>query len=535
MRVGVRGGLRWVLGALLTASLPTAPAWAEEPQAPLGQPPAGEVQPAEAVPPDLPLPVAKAEEPPAESAAPAPPAEPPPPAPPAPPAESVVAPSGAAGLSSEEWWNRALGLHRSPLPRAPKAPVRCWSGDVLVRARSRTTGDESDNDLYQYLRVRYRREDAPGWSGSFYMRLSEDLDGLGSSDEFFVFDSIDDTYDTAVLARLYHLYASYYACGGFLEQLRIGRQDIVAGDVFHVDAVHATLRPVPGSSARVTAFAGIPTHLYESSIEGDVIVGGSVWFKPWRGASLEIADAWFQDENEVYGEPEVNLATVQLTQRLGCWGNLIAGYQQLDLDPRVAWGTFNGTWPRHDVAVRGSVRTQILAEKETVYDLDPYYAILLELEPYWEAQLSVSKGLGRVWAVELGGQVRSLYDDDDVGDFNHEFARLYGTLSARDWGASGWSVALTGEWYSTDDGEDIGAAGFEVERRRGCWRWTGGIDYALYRTDIYAVEERFDSYGAYLRVRYRPRNRWELDGSLRVDEDDFDTYVTLNLALRYEF
>ena len=39
----------------------------------------------------------------------------------------------------------------------------------------------------------------------------------------------------------------------------------------------------------------------------------------------------------------------------------------------------------------------------------------------------------------------------------------------------------------------------------------------------------------YLRARYRPRTSWEFDGGLRLDDDDFDTIWTVNLAARYLF
>jgi hypothetical protein len=452
----------------------------------------------------------------------------------APIADPGAAPSGPLPLTPEEWWSRAIGLSRESIACVPRAPVRRWSGDATLRFRGRYSEDDADNDLYQYLRLRYRREDAPGWSASMHLRISEDLDGQNDGSSFFVFDSVDDTYDSPVLSRLYHLYASYRPPSGVVEQVRVGRQDVTAGDLFHVDGAHVLLRPGPAPT-RLYAFGGVPSHLYEASVEGDWIVGAGAAFDPWCGASVEVSDVFLEDESGLYGARNANLATVQLSQRLRTWGSLRAGYQQLDDEPRVAWASADLLAPRLDATVRGAVRTQILSEKAQAYDIDPYYAILLEYEPYWEASLSASKGLGRVWAVEAGGQVRRLYDEDDRGDFNHEFTRAYATVSAKDWPARGLGVAVTGEGWRAEDGEDIGAVGFEVEwKPGGCWRATAGMDYALYRTDLYAAEERYDSYGWFLRARWRS-SRWEWDGSLRLDTDDFDTYVTANLSLRFEF
>jgi hypothetical protein len=438
-------------------------------------------------------------------------------------------------MSSEEWWSRALGLSRAPIVDAPVVCVPTWSGDITVRARGRYTEDDADTDLYQHFRVRYRREDAPGWSASMHLRLSEDLDGIADSSDFFVFDSVDDTYDTAILSRLYHLYAHYHAPGGVLDYVRIGRQDVTAGEIFHVDGATVSLRPSPCGSARLFAFGGIPSHLYESTIDGDWIVGVGGSFSPWRGASVEASDVYLEDHSEIYGTPTANLFTVEMAQRFAN-GGLRAGYQHLDEEARKAWGSFDWFVPRWAASFRGTLHVQILSEEEQAYDIDPYYAILLDLQPYWDLGLSASKELGRCASVEAGVQLRRLFEDDDEGAFNHEFTRVYGTLATQHRPWYGLGLAVTGEWWSAEDTEDVVAAGFEVDYRPGGrWRWTAGMDYALYRTDLYAAEERYDSYGWYLRARYDPSPRWHLDGRLRVDTDDFDTYLTVDLAALWEF
>ncbi len=440
-------------------------------------------------------------------------------------------------MSPEAWWRQALGLDRPAVAGVPRARVPTWSGDLTVRLKVRAPDDDSDSDLYQHLRVRYRREDAPGLSASVHLRVSEDLDGLDDSSSFFVFDSVDDTYDSAVVARLYHAYAGWRSCGGVLEQVRVGRQYVTAGDVFHLDGAHVTLAPSgQGSRTRVTLFGGVPAHLFESSLEGDFAVGGSVSFAPWHGASVEVADVYLEDESDLYGGETANLLSVDAAQRLGCWGTLRAGYQHLDDEPRRASLAGDVFLPRIDATLRAALFTQILHEREQVWDLDPYFAILIDQAPYWDLRVSASKGLSRCLTLEAGVHARALYDQDDETTFNREFVTVHGTLASRGWPWRGLGLALTGEWWSAEDAEDVFAAGFEVDWRRGTrWRFTGGMDYSLYRTDLYAAEERYDDYGWYLRARYKPRARWELDGSLRLDTDDFDTYLTASMAVRYEF
>lgn len=493
---------------------------------------------------------------PAPSAAPpavVPAAAPPTPAPaptPAPPAAPTAAPAAGTPptasppvplptpppMSPDTWWAIAMGSDRPALDCVPRAAVCGFEGDLTVRARARLTSSDDDVDLYEHLRLRWRREDAPGWSASMHVRAAEDVDGSNHGSSFSPFASIDDTYDAAVQVRLYHLYANHHEDCGVLEQLRVGRQDVSrVGEWLHLDGAHLVLRPSAGDT-RLYAFGGVPTHLYDTSHQGDWVVGGGASFTPWCGASVEVGDAWFEDVNGLYGRTSVNLAAAEATQRLSPFATVRAGYQQLDEEPRRAWGSFDAHAPACDLSVRGSLRTQILTERREAYDVDPFFAVLLDLEPYWEASLSASKGLGDVWTVEAGGQARRLFDRGDRGTFNHDFSRAYATVSARDlpWRCVG--LAVTGEWWRSEDGEDVGSFGFEADwRPAGPLRLTAGIDYALYRTDLFTASERYDSYGAFVRARYTDTSGRLWTGSLRADTDDYDVYWTVDLAVRIEF
>jgi hypothetical protein len=192
--------------------------------------------------------------------------------------------------------------------------------------------------------------------------------------------------------------------------------------------------------------------------------------------------------------------------------------------------------PRWDASVRGSFRVQMLAENEQAYDVDPYFAILTELHPYWEASASASKAFGALSAVEAGAHVRRLQDEDDEGDYNHDFTRGWLTLSRWSDPCRRFGVSATGEWWSTGDGEDVGAAGFAVDWRPGeRWRASAGVDYSLWRSDLYAARERYDSYGVFVRARWRPTARWEGDASVRYDTGDEEDVLTVQLTARWEF
>jgi hypothetical protein len=416
----------------------------------------------------------------------------------------------------------------------PAAEPRCWSGAASVRACARFTDDETDDDLYEHVLLRYRREDAQGWSASMSLRFAEDLDGDHDGSTFFAFDSIDDTYDATVVARLYHLYANWRNDGATLEEARFGRQDVsAANELFHVDGVRTRWRPTCGTT--VSAFGGIPTHLYDTSHGGDLVAGAVLAFSPWCGGNVEVSDVYVEDEN-LYGRPDANLAAVELRQALGLCGQVTVGYQQIDDDPRRAWGSLDAYVASIDASVRAFARVQILDEKQEVYDLDPYHAIVLDQEPYWETSLSVSKGIGCASTLEAGLHVRRLFDEDDEGTFNHDFTRAWATFGTAPWGRRGVELSVTGEGWWSGDGEDFGAVGFEAAWAPSpCFRGAVGLDYALYRTDLFTETETEDSYEVYVRARRRLSPHWELGGTLRAEFDRYDTYGTIDVSLGYLF
>jgi len=516
-------------------------------------PPPAPAAPA-AEPPDMPTsPVAPEASAPAPEAPAAPAAEPPPSAAPsvaAPPVEAPaarkpevlpadVAPKAApppAPTAAEK--SAVVGVLPSDAPVAvrPWRESCCFHGSIAVRYRSRSGDGEADNDLYEYGTVTYRKDRDVGWSGSFYGRLAEDLDGDQDNNGFYVFDGVDDTFDSAVTGRIYHLYASYRFASGVLERVRVGRQDVDGGYPFLVDGVHVRTAPVGCADFQVAAFAGVPGHIYEASPEGDFIGGLGFAVRPWRGGDFKLDWVYVEDENEFYGQPTNNLITAELRQRFSAWTNARFWYQQVDDDPREFGASVNAFLPRHDATVRGSFRTQLEEENALAYDLDPYYAIEQTLMPYWDAHLAVAKSLSECVTVEVGGTGRALYDDADAGTFNREFGRFYATLSLDGLPKTCWSFSFTGDYWLSDDEDTFGGGCQARYEPSDVFRLVAGLDYALYRTDIYSADEYIDSWGAYAKATYAPWGRWKFDLSLRVEEaDDVGTIVTVQAGARFEF
>ena len=435
------------------------------------------------------------------------------------------------------WQQRRAGpLYRRsvayPHPRDPFA----LHGSVRVRYRGRSTADgDEDHDLYQHLQLDWGNEFEPGFFASFNGRLHQDLDAIGSGNSFHPFRAITDSSDGAHHARVYHAYAGYRPSWGPIEEVRVGRQYVHAGDQFPMDGGHLVVRPVGRSrDLRVHVFGGKPTHLYERSLRGDYIVGAGIEGAPWQGARGKLDFVRIHDENDFYGSLYNNLVTADLRQAVGDHADLWARYQHLNGSPSFLDLAYNGHDVSTDFTVRARLRTLLTAQRALAFDLDPYFAITQSLEPYYEGSLSVAQGLGTYLYVEGGASGRWLRDDNREGRYNREFQRAFVALGSHDWPAPCWALTATGEAWFGD--ETIHTLGFEVEYKPSkLWRFRVGTDFQLFRTDVLRDEEHLESRSVYLDARWQPTRRWRFHVRARWEDDDFDTYLTLDAGVTLRF
>src|SRR5262249_54169067 len=105
---------------------------------------------------------------------------------------------------------------------------------------------------------------------------------------------LEDTY-SRLDGHLFHAYVDVAAQSFAL--VRVGRQPMYETPLTIVfDGVRAELAPRGEHRLAAGAFAGIGEHTYESSHEGDAVLGGFGAFAPWSGAELR-AD-WMHLEDE---------------------------------------------------------------------------------------------------------------------------------------------------------------------------------------------------------------------------------------------
>jgi hypothetical protein len=422
-----------------------------------------------------------------------------------------------------------------PAPRGP-AGLRLLRtrvhGALRLRYRMRRTSSAQDHDLYENLSLHLGEETEPGLSASFDGRLSEDLDGRADAGRNFVFDSITDTYGSRVNGRVYHAYVNWRPLHGMIEQVRAGRQYVEGGDLFHLDGVRVDVRLPAGLEGGV--YGGLPAHLFESTPEGDLLVGGFLQGHPWTGGQARLDVAYLQDRTRYYGDLQDVLTTVTVRHRATPTTNFWGALQFIDADPRMLRLNLDTYRPVQDVSFRAAFYGLLSTQNQHVTEEDPFYVIAESLRPYWTGSLAASKGFGRHVVLEGGVDLRRLFDHADAGRYNHSFSRYYGTISTDEWPFRHLYLSLTGErWVGA---EDTWSAGFELEHRPSKrLRMILGTDYALYRFDLYSADERQSVRSYYVRVVYKLRDLWRLHARLRVEDDAFDTYVVLDTGVDLEF
>ena len=405
------------------------------------------------------------------------------------------------------------------------------TGRLVTRYRGRFTDDESDHDLTQTLDLLLADPDRR-WSGALLARAAWDLDGTDPDSDFF---GLADTYDHRLEGQLYHAYLDLARPGFSL--LRLGRQSLYETPVtLAFDGVRAELAPRGGARAIVGAFAGVGEHPYESSSDGDAVLGGFASFRPWDGAELR-AD-WMHLEDERLGtEHEDDLLGLVLgTDLSGAESErrtrLETRFSSLEGDGRDLRVSADHLDTERGFSLQASYYELLRTQQDLAAPLDPFTSTLFELFPYAQVTLSASKDW-RTFALLAGSDVRRVDDEDDVGEYNRDFERYWLTSSVPE--LFSLALALTGEVWRAD-GTDYETWGATLARP-----FDGGFDlalgsyFALYEYDLLSAEERDRVRTTYLDLRWKRSSSraWRL--RYEYEHNDLDDYQEVRVDYEWSF
>jgi len=187
-----------------------------------------------------------------------------------------------------------------------------------------------------------------------------------------------------------------------------------------------------------------------------------------------------------------------------------------------------------DLVVEADWTTLFNPQNDLVLELDPFTASLLALEPYHQARVQGSKGVGEHLILAAGADLRRLKDGDEEGEFNREFDRLHATATSLDTLDSELEVSLTGElWDAT--GTNVTSWGADVSRNWEQLEGSLGTYYSLYKLDLVAGEEREDVRTYYAEVEWKQGPSTTFEARYELEHDSFDIYHVVTVGVRWGF
>jgi hypothetical protein len=430
------------------------------------------------------------------------------------------------------------GLQADPQEQAPPpqaAPavetpfLPSLHGSLALRYRSRATDGVRDNDLYQYLQLRWADPGKDVVSASLSARFAQDLDR--PEEGYHPFASLDATYEHSYTARLYTAYVDLRPEGWNL-LFRGGRQVL--------DEIPEMI-PIDGGLLRTSAidvldlavFAGVPVNLFESSPHGDLAYGGWAGATPWARGRVRVEYVHVDDEN-VFGAFDDDLVGASFEQAVGAF-LIAARHTWLEGDGREAWLRGSGAFQEIGLAVDLRGRFAYDRQPAQAYPLDPYATFLFDVQPHMDLSARVSQAIGRHVSLDAGVQDRRFIRDGEEGTYNHEFTRW--TLAPR-LDAWPWEfLSLSGSfdyWNSTAD--DFWTAGGDATVRAHPRVALGiGTTYALYVIDTLSGDERDHVRAYYGTVRWTLADGSRVDLRYTYEENDLGNWSVLDVGVRHDF
>jgi hypothetical protein len=406
-------------------------------------------------------------------------------------------------------------------------------GSLLSSYRGRWTNDDHDHDLYETLSLDLGDPSRNAWTGHAMTRVDADLDGKNHG-QASIFNGLDDTYDGAVQVWLYDAWMQKNDVG-VLDHIRLGRQTLWDTPVFAwFDGASAETKELGSDRWRIGAYGGIPVHQYDVSRSGDILGGAYAETHPWTGGRARL-DGMHIEDGEQLGTLSNDLLHLGVTQEVSHSLRLDGGWTYLENENRDVSVSATYTDPEADFSARANYFQLLSTQKDRVPELDPYSATLFELFPYRQTGVLLSKGLGKQFAVQGGVDLRRITDDSNVGEFNRDFDRYFGTLILKNTLPADLTASATGEvWDSA--GQDINTWGLDLSKPLGeGWDGSLGSVYALYKVDQTTGSESNNVRTYYLRARWKRSAATTWDFRYDYEDEDPNPIQTVRVGMTWRF
>jgi len=401
-------------------------------------------------------------------------------------------------------------------------------------------GDESDHQLFQYLRIKVDNIVPGKVSLRFSGRLSAELDGNDSDDGFFA--DIYDTFDHSANGRIYYLYLDIKDPIFKDSDLKLGRMSSYEGEtvLFSGAKYEQTINKL-----RFYVQGGVRGTNYTSPDEDDNIVGAGVDYHVLRYTHVGYDFLTVEDDSL-----DDDYHSFDISHRIGG----LKTYAQFSVlnnnaDDLNLYGSYYHAPLDLNLTARYyalfTQRDENTNEFAALIDMDDFDVddsdTLAVYSPFHLLNLTVYKGLGNRFGTSAGFEVRWIDDSEEKNDLNREYERYFLSVEAWDFIWAGLTASVMFEFWDANGSEDSLSLGIDAEKDLTDKLYVGsGFYFSQYRIRSSfggtSFSEDIETPVWYGRLKYKLRDDIELAARYEIeDESDLGTTHELRLSCSIDF
>ena len=402
--------------------------------------------------------------------------------------------------------------------------------DNRIVYRYRSSGSDSDNDLYEYWNLRGKNYYSGKLDFYFSGRLKKDLDGSSQSVDDDPFASVEDL-DGSWQDQIYQLYANWKDPERRFG-LRLGRQYIDDVGWLHIDG--GLLDIWERKKIRGKVFLGKPVSYYTSASD-DWTGGFSLMTRPGKQNKVRLNYVMYRDDQA--GETDEQ-ASLDVWQRLG---NRTRAHGKLSiLDDKLQMIGGNVSHVAQDGLYDVYLRAKYYGDQdEETREYSPLSSVLGKRTAF---TLLSARGSYAVesWLRVSPGMAFRLTNGGDRKNRNRQYANFDITLNITP--HEYWDASVSGHyWKVSQDNRSLGLTGEVNYHRSKDWSVTAGTAYLDYiystKTADYETEVSPDVYTLYARLKYKISDSVSFRVNMEIEDNSYESEnsVRFKSTLRTRF
>lgn len=425
------------------------------------------------------------------------------------------------------------------------APLQVWAADyevhgsITARYRLQATGQYRYNSVEPIATLDF--------GNSAMNRITASVQGgafliLSGNDVSNPFRNVYNSFNSDAVGRLYHAYVNFQDVGP-LNTIRVGRQHRYDFEALYYDG--ATFETKPFANFTLTAFGGMPVHMYENQIgsdPGDWVVGTALQWRPLDRFQMRFDYVHVRDKPSYFqanlGTREDNLFGGSVWWDINKYVSLKADISAFSnvLRDGSALAVFKS--PSHDLSIQLKAYRLLKPYGPHVIDFD-MFNFEGNLQPFTEFTGTVYKGLGKHVAIQVGGSTRQLDTYQVASAYNQGYTRAFATVTTMDLIAHGLTLSATGDYYRGQNNElknNYFGGTFSATQKlfKERLRATIGTTYYYYAYNLYSGLESNNVQNYYAQLRAKLSGR--LEGRLGYRfEHSVNNFNTADARLTWSF